>query len=305
MTKQQRLTGIFTPNLIPLTEEDQINEPELRRFVDWLIEAGVHGLYPNGSTGEFLRFTPEERKRTIEIITDQNQGRVTILAGAAETNLRETIKACEYYASLNVRAVAIVAPYYFKLSQDAIYAYYKEIACNSPVDVTLYNIPVFTNVIEVATVQRLADECDRIIGIKDSSGDFTHMMRMIRTVRPNRPDFSFITGCEQLLLPMLMMGCDGGTHGITNVFPKLTRKLYDLSIAGEFEQAKVIQYHIAELFDLVLLGQDFPDGFRVGTELRGFKLGPGRQPMTEAQRLHLVKLKTRLQTAMQAADQLV
>jgi len=305
MSETRRITGIYTPNLIPLTNDDQINEPELRRFVDWLIEQGVHGLYPNGSTGEFLRFTTEERKRIIEIIADQNQERVSILAGAAETNLRETIKACEYYSTLNVQAVAIVAPYYFKLSQDAIYAYYKEIATNSPIDVTLYNIPVFTNVIEVETVQRLADECDRVIGIKDSSGDMTHMLRMIRSVRPNRPDFSFITGCEQLLLPMLLMGCDGGTHGIANVVPQLTRKLYDLSLAGQYEQAKAIQYQVADLFDLLLIGQDFPEGFRVGTELRGFQMGRGRQPITESQQQHLNKLKSRLNAALETVDRLL
>ena len=63
--KSKRLRGIFAPLLVPLDERDQINEPELRRFVSWLIERGVHGLYPNGSTGEFTRFTPEERRRIV------------------------------------------------------------------------------------------------------------------------------------------------------------------------------------------------------------------------------------------------
>jgi len=66
MATTGRLTGIFTPNLVPLDDRGEINEPELRRYVDWLIERGVHGLYPNGSTGEFTRFTVEERRRIIE-----------------------------------------------------------------------------------------------------------------------------------------------------------------------------------------------------------------------------------------------
>ena len=82
-----RLAGIFTPNIVPLDNRGDINEPELRRYVDWLIERGVHGLYPNGSTGEFTRFTAEERRRIIEIIADQTRGRVPILAGAAEANV--------------------------------------------------------------------------------------------------------------------------------------------------------------------------------------------------------------------------
>src|SRR5258708_19356618 len=90
----RRLRGIFTPNLVPLDNRGEINESELRRYVDWLIERGVHGLYPNGSTGEFTRFTVEERRRIIEIVAHQTRGRVPILPGAAEANVPETIPPC-------------------------------------------------------------------------------------------------------------------------------------------------------------------------------------------------------------------
>src|SRR5712672_3139723 len=136
--KLPRLEGIFTPNIVPLDSRGDINEAEVRRYTDWLIERGVHGLYPNGSTGEFTRFTVEERRRIIAIMADQARGRVPILAGAAEANTRETISACEYYHSLGVRAVAIVSPFYYKLSPQGVYAYFKEIADNSPIDITLY-----------------------------------------------------------------------------------------------------------------------------------------------------------------------
>src|SRR5438067_9990954 len=157
MSTSNRLTGIFTPNIVPLDDRGDIHEPELRRYTDWLIERGVHGLYPNGSTGEFTRFTPEERRRIIAIMADQTRGRVPILAGAAEANVRETIRACEYYHGLGVRAVAIVAPFYYKLSPSAVYAYFREIGRSTPVDVTLYNIPMFASPIDVPTVQKLAD----------------------------------------------------------------------------------------------------------------------------------------------------
>ena len=133
-----------------------------------MIDRGVHGLYPNGSTGEFTRFTADERRRIIEIIVDQAAGRVPVLAGAAEANVRETLSACEHYHRLGVRAVAIVSPYYYRLSPDNVYAYFREIGRNTPVDVTLYNIPMFASPIEVDTVERLAAECPRVVGIKDS-----------------------------------------------------------------------------------------------------------------------------------------
>ena len=83
---------------------------KMRRYVDWLIERGVHGLYPNGSTGEFTRFTTEERRSMVRIVCDQAGGRVPVLAGAAEANTRETLRACEAYLGYGAHAVAIVSP---------------------------------------------------------------------------------------------------------------------------------------------------------------------------------------------------
>src|SRR5687768_14138621 len=149
--------GIFTPNLVPLDHRGEIHEAELRRYIDWLIDRGVHGLYPNGSTGEFTRFTAEERRRIVEIVCDQARRRVPVLAGAAEANVRETLAACEAYYACGARAVAIVSPFYYKLSPESVYAYFREIAVNSPIDVTLYNIPMFASPIDVPTIRRLAE----------------------------------------------------------------------------------------------------------------------------------------------------
>ena len=93
MPTSGKLRGIFTPNIVPLDRHGDINEPELRRYTDWLIARGVHGLYPNGSTGEFTRFTVEERRRIMKIVVDETRGRVPILAGAAEANIKETLAA--------------------------------------------------------------------------------------------------------------------------------------------------------------------------------------------------------------------
>ncbi len=162
-----KLQGIFTPILVPLDNRGQIDEAELRRFVSWLIASGVHGLYPNGSTGEFTRFTAAERRRIVHIVSEETAGRVPILAGAAEANVKETLFACQAYADMGARAVAIVAPFYYKLTPESVYAYFAEIASNSPIDLTLYTIPMFTSPIDVPTIRRLADEFHRVNGIKD------------------------------------------------------------------------------------------------------------------------------------------
>ncbi len=295
-----RLTGIFTPNLVPLDGQGEIHEGELRRYVDWLIERGVHGLYPNGSTGEFTRFTVEERRRIIEIVADQTAGRVPILAGAAEANVKETIRACEYYHSLGVRAVAIVAPFYYKLSPASVYAYFAEIGRHTPIDVTLYNIPLFASPIDVPTVQRLAENFPKIVAIKDSSGDIPHMIRMIKAVRGTRPDFSFLTGWDAALMPLLLIGCDGGTNATSGVVPEITRRLYDLTMAGKLDEARTVQYDLVTLFDTMLYQAEFPEGFRAAVELRGFHMGTGRQPLSPGQKADLSTLSHSLQCLLSA-----
>lgn len=277
------LKGIFTPNMVPLDSTGNINEDELRRYIDWLIEQGVHGLYPNGSTGEFTRFTSDERRRIIRIVCEQAQGRVPVLAGAAEANTQETLRACEQYLEYGARAVAIVSPFYYPLSQEGVYAYFREIAINTPIDVTLYNIPKFANPIDVSTVQRLA-ELDRVVGIKDSSGDCSQMLRMMAGIEKTRPDFVFLTGWEPAMVPMLAIGCHGGTFAMSGVVPELLRRIYDLMVAGKLIEARTIQMQLTELFDRIVFGIDFPEGVRQAVAARGFDFGTGRQPVNRFER---------------------
>ena len=287
MNSSQRITGILTPNITPVDSQGQVDEGTLRGYVDWLIDRGVDGLYPNGSTGEFVRFTPEERRLIVSIVVDQTAGRVPILAGAAEANVRETIDACDTYGAMGVRAVAIVAPFYYRLSAEGVYAYFREIADNVSVDVTVYNIPMFASPIDVETVVRLANDCPRVIGIKDSSGDLPNMMRMIAAIRPHRPDFSFLTGWDAALVPMLLIGADGGTNATSGVVPELTRAIHRSFIAGEIDEAMKLQYQLLPLFDALLSLGEFPEGFRAGARARGWDLGHGRVPLTPEQTVRI------------------
>ncbi len=265
-TMAERITGILTPNITPVDASGRVDEDKLCGYVDWLIECGVDGLYPNGSTGEFVRFTPAERRRIVQVVIDQAAGRVPVLAGAAEANARETIEACDAYGAMGARAVAIVAPFYFRLSSEGVYAYFREIAENVSIDVTLYNIPLFASPIDVPTVVRLAADCPRVIGIKDSSGDLPNMMRMIAAIRPMREDFTFLTGWDASLVPMLIAGCDGGTNATSGVVPELTRAIHRSVQAGKIDDAMRMQYQLLPLFDAMIGLGEFPEGFRAAPD---------------------------------------
>src|ERR1019366_604303 len=122
------LSGIWTPTLVPLDARGRINEPELRRFIDWLIASGIHGLFPNGSTGEFTRFTSEERRLIAKITCEQAQGRVPVIVGSAEASIEETLNASEAYRNMGARAVAVVAPFYFPLKPMSVLEYFHQVA---------------------------------------------------------------------------------------------------------------------------------------------------------------------------------
>ncbi len=299
-----RITGILTPNITPVDAQGRVDEQTLRGYVDWLIQRGVDGLYPNGSTGEFVRFTAEERRNIVRIVVDQTAGRVPILAGAAEANVKETIAACESYGAMGVRAVAIVAPFYYRLSDQGVYAYFREIADTVSVDVTLYNIPLFASPIEVSTVIRLASECPRVIGIKDSSGDLPNMLRMMAAIRPIRPDFSFLTGWDASLAPMLIAGVDGGTNATSGVVPELTRAVHRACAAGNVAEAMRLQYQLIPLFDAMIALGEFPEGFRAGARSRGWDLGPGRVPVSPAQREDIVRTQREIDALVSAVANL-
>ncbi len=288
-----RIKGILTPNLVPLDRNGNIAEDELRRYIEWLVHKGVSGLYPNGSTGEFTRFSPEERREIIRIVASQANGRVPVLAGAAEATVRDTLAACAAYAEMGCTAAAICAPYYFKLSQDSVGEYFAELARHTELDIVLYNIPQFANEISLDTIERLAD-FPRIVGIKDSSRDFPRFLNLINRMRPRRPDFSILIGTEEIILPALLMGGDGGTIATSGIVPEVVMKLYALAESGQIEEARKIQFKLLELINVMLFGAGFPEGFRAAASLRGFVMGQSRQPLSPKEKCDLNALRQTL-----------
>lgn len=288
------IQGIFTPNLVPFREDGSIHESELRRMINWLIEQGVSGLYPNGSTGEFIRLTFEERKRVIRIVSAENQGRVPILAGAAEATIPEVLEAAKTYADAGCAAISLTGPYYFKVSQESLEEYFRDIARQSPIDILLYNIPQYANEISLPVVERLARDCPRIVGIKDSSRDFPRFISTIARLKRARPDFSILTGTEESLLPSLLMGADGGTIATSGVVPEVIMKLYHEAREGHLEEARRIQLKLLELIEAMFAAPIFPEGFRVAAALRGFDLGSSRQPLSQREKADLSDLQARI-----------
>ena len=295
-----RLRGLFVPHMTPLNQQGDIATDVLRDYIRWLADAGVHGLYPNGSMGEFTRFTSAERHEITRVVVEAAAGRLEILAGAVEANVRETIETCRRYADIGLQTVAVVTPYYFRVGSDAVYEFYSQIAEGIPNDLTLYNIPAFASPIDVATVVRLAQKYPNIVGIKDSSGDLPHMMRMIREVRTVRPQFRFFTGWDASLTPMLLAGCDGGVNATTGVLPELTLAIYQAVNRGDYAKAMQWQYRLLPIFDAMLGAGEFPEGFRQAAAIRGWDFGVSRLTVGEAAKEQAVATRRKLEPLIEA-----
>ena len=289
-----KISGIYTPNIVPFKDDHSINEGELRRLTAWLIEKGVHGLYPNGSTGEFIRLSFADRLRVVKIMAEENEGRLPILAGAAEPNSDQVLQACQFYADLGCRAVSLTGPYYYKVSQESIEKYFRDLAAKSPIDILLYNIPQFSNEISLPVVQRLALDCPRIIGIKDSSRDFPRFCTMLAQIKPQRPDFVCFSGTEEILYPSLVMGGDGGTIASSGVMPEVIVKLYQDFLAGNHAECRRVQLKIQDIIAAMFAAGNFPEGFRAAVSLRGFNPGPPRFPQSAAELANLEIAKGKL-----------
>ncbi len=287
------LSGIFVPTIVPYDESGSINEDELRKIIRWLAKTGISGFYPNGSMGEFIRLSFEERKQVVRIFAEE-AGSLPILAGAAEPNLDLALEMCRFCADLGCRAVSITGPYYYKLSQESIEAYFRELAERSPIDIVIYNIPAFANEISVPVLKSLALSCPRIIGTKDTSRDMPRFQRVIHEIKSQRPEFSVLMGWEELLCTSLFMGGDGGTLSSAGVVPEVIMNLYHAAKQEKWDEARKLQYRLLELFDLMVNAPNFPEGFRMGYELRGFKAGPARFPLSENEQANMARIRTHL-----------
>lgn len=295
------IEGIFVPNIVPYDARGRINEEELRRIIRWLAGKGVAGFYPNGSMGEFIRLSYRERKSVVKIVVEEAGGK-SILAGAAESNVNLVLEMCRYCADLGCRAVSITGPYYYKVTQESIEQYFREIAAKSPIDIVIYNIPVFANEISVPVLKRLALDCPRIVGTKDTSKDMCRFQQMIREIKPQRPDFSILMGWEELLCAAMLMGADGGVLSSGGVVPEVVIKLYRECRDGKWYAARQTQFKLLELFSLMMGVSNFSEGFRAGYELRGFTAGHARFPLSDKEESLIAQMRGQLACVLADCD---
>ena len=288
--------GVYVAMLTPFTENGSINEAEIRRIVDFLCESGVHGLFPVSTVGEYVHMTQEEKIRLMKIVVDQNRGRVKVTPGVGSTYPAESIFLAEKAKKMGCDGVVVAPPYFYPLSQEMIEKYYETISDSIDLPIILYNIPLFSPPLSYDVVKRLSRR-KNIVAMKDSSGsivDFVHFMDKIRLIGE---DMCFLTGREETLLPCLMMGGKGCMTATSGILPEIMMGIYEEWKKGNYDQAKELQFSIL-LVIRAMFALPFPLGFKVALETRGFKMGPPKQPLSDAERFKYKTMKTRIEKIM-------
>lgn len=289
-----RVNGIISAMLTPLNADETINEGELRNQVNRQIKAEAAAVFCLGTNGEFYAFDNEEKKRIIDIVVDETNGRVPVLAGTGCVTTRETIELTRYAKKAGVSAVSVIAPYFAGISQEGLYEHYSKVADECQMPLIMYNIPARTGVnIHYETVKKLALN-PYVIGIKDSSGNFDNTLRYIEET-PR--EFIVLCGNDSLILWTLMAGGNGGISGVTNIYPEHMVSIYKKFICGDFEGAKKAQDAIRCIRDC-FAGYNPNSVVKRAANLLGYPVGPARAPFN----IEDDALDTKLRNAFEAFD---
>lgn len=266
--------GIITPVLTALTEDEKFDAGAYKAFIDHLIEAGVSGIFPLGTNGEFYAFNQEEKLEIIEAAVAAVNGRVPVYAGTGCVTTKETIALSLQVQDMGVDVLSVISPYFAGISQDDLYRHYSAIAKAVDAPILLYNIPARTgNNIDFKTVKKLA-AFENIIGIKDSSGNFDNTLKYIENTDSR---LSVLAGSDSLILWTLMAGGTGAISGCSNVFPELMVRIYDLWKQGKIAEANEAQKEIRPFRNVMQMGN--PNSVvKRAANLLGFNVGPAREP---------------------------
>lgn len=237
----RRIHGIIPPLVTLFDAHGRVDEEAMRRHVDRLIAAGVHGLFALGTTGEVMHLTPEERRRVAELVVRQAAGRVPVLIGCGGTATDEVVAYARHAEAVGADAVVVIVPYYWTLGDRNVEAHYTAVARAVRVPVIIYNFPAVSGRnLPAPLVARLAEAAPGIAGIKETLDSIGHIQQVLAHVRPVRPDFAVLCGYEYHLLNTLVLGGDGAIPGMANVFPEPAVRLYDAFRAGDLATAAAL-----------------------------------------------------------------
>ncbi|MBI5305680.1 MAG: dihydrodipicolinate synthase family protein [Chloroflexi bacterium] len=280
------LTGIIPAFLTPLTPDDRVDTNGLCELVEFLIGSGVNGLYLCGSTGEGLLLTEDERRLVVETVVRQVAHRVPVIAhvGAIATSVSERL--AQHARACGADAVASIPPFYYNAGQTGIATHYQRIAAATQgLPLYIYNIPEATQVQLSAALIANLFKTQTIQGLKYTSYD----MLTLRDIMETCPGLNVLSGPDEMLLPFLVMGVQGGIGTTYNCMPRLFLELYAAWQCGNLKRAQELQFQIDRII-LVIAQYGVIAATKAAMRFHGVECGMPRTPLValnEEQQAHL------------------
>ena len=275
----EKFVGTGVALITPFTDDLKVDVPALRKLVNFQVENGIDYMVVLGTTGESATLTSEEKELVIATVVEENKGRLPLVLGVGGNCTAKVVGELEKIDLSAFDAILSVSPYYNKPSQEGIYQHYKAVAAASSKPVILYNVPGRTasNILP-ATVKRLAEDVENIIGIKEAAGDMVQAMNLISQVPK---DFLIISGDDMITLPMVLAGGHGVISVIGQGFPAEFSRMVRLGLERDVESAYKLHYDIAPSIDLIF-AEGNPVGIKALLAKHGICKNTLRLPLVKA-----------------------
>lgn len=268
--------GVFPYLVSPIDERGRVKDAVLTRLAGDLIEAGVHGLTPLGSTGEFAYLNREQRRRVVEVVVQAARRRVPVVAGVAATTVADAVEQAKEYAALGADGILAILEAYFPLTEDGVVAYFTAVADATALPVVLYTNPQFQRSdLTLPAIERLARK-DNIRYLKDASSDTGRLLSILNAVGDRIRVFSasaHIPAC------VMLIGGVGWMAGPACVVPRQSVQLYDLCRSGQWAEAMRLQRSLWRI-NRVFAKYNLAACIKGGLELQGYEVGAPLPPQT-------------------------
>ncbi|WP_420914381.1 4-hydroxy-tetrahydrodipicolinate synthase [Actinobacillus equuli] len=283
--------GSIVALVTPMTH-GEVNYEELKKLVEYHVQAGTHAIVSVGTTGESTTLSIDENVKVIKKTVEFADGRIPVIAGTGSNATSEAIILTKLLTNSGVAGCLSVVPYYNKPTQEGMYLHYKAIAESTDLPQILYNVPSRTGSdLKPETIGRLA-EIPNIVGVKEATGDLTRLP-LIKQLAGE--DFIFLSGDDATGLESMKLGGQGVISVTNNVAAADMAKMCELALAGKFDEAEVINQRLMALHhDLFIEANPIP------VKWAAYKLGLISEPNL---RLPLTTLSEGAQPAVLAALQ--
>ncbi|WP_326794174.1 dihydrodipicolinate synthase family protein [Streptomyces sp. NBC_01808] len=253
-----KLHGIIAPVVLPMTKSGGVDAPSLECHLQHLFAAGIHGLWMNGTTGEFHALDAEERAAAVRVAAETAAGRAPVVAHVGDAATGLAVRHARAAVAAGADQVSVIAPYFTEFTREELRDHYRRIADAVGFPIYAYHMPRLTKIgLTADCVLQLAQE-GVLAGIKDSDGDLTWFRQLVRRAARTGVEFRCFTGDSSISDVSLLVGAAGATSSVANVTPRHLVAMYDAARAQDWVRVRRMQDRLEDLLEAMRLARRAP-----------------------------------------------